>query len=81
MLDEPFYRKTDERIEDWHARLATMDPVHLSCHLRARRKIWQDMAQQALRKQGRTKKASPRQSGASTSAGNTAGPNRSVQGD
>jgi hypothetical protein len=53
MLDEPFFRKPDERIEDWHARLAAMDPVQLSCHLRQRRKIWLDMAQQALRKKRR----------------------------
>ncbi len=61
MLDEPFFRKPDERIEDWQARLAAMDPVHLSCHLRQRRKVWLDMAQQALRKQRRTKKAPRRE--------------------
>lgn len=60
MLDQPFFRKPDEPIEDWHARLAAMDPVHLSCHLRQRRKIWLDMAQQALRKERRTRKASRR---------------------
>jgi hypothetical protein len=61
MLDEPFFRKPDEPIEDWYARLAAMDPVHLSCHLRQRRKVWLDMAQQALTKQRRTKKASRRE--------------------
>lgn len=57
MQDEPFFRRPDERIEDWHARLARMDPVQLSCHLRERRKVWLDMAQQALRKERATKKA------------------------
>ena len=61
MLDKPFFRKADERVEDWHARLAAMDPVQLSCRLRERRKIWLDMAQQALRKERRTQRVSRRQ--------------------
>jgi hypothetical protein len=61
MLDKPFFRKPGECIEDWHARLAAMDPVQLSCHLRERRKIWLDMAQQALRKKRQERKASRRQ--------------------
>lgn len=61
MLDQPFFRKPDESVEAWHARLAGMDPVHLSCHLRERRKVWLDMAHQALRKERRTKQVSRRQ--------------------
>ena len=54
---QPFFRQPDESIEAWQARLAAMDPVHLSCRLRERRKIWLDMAQQALRKKRRDRKA------------------------
>jgi hypothetical protein len=61
MVDELFFRKPDERNEDWHARLAAMDPVQLSCHLRQRHKIWLDMAQQALRKERRTANAPQKQ--------------------
>src|SRR5690349_5075290 len=60
MLDKPFFRKSDESIEEWQARLAAMNPVHLSCRLRERRKIWLDMAQQALRKKRRERKTSRR---------------------
>jgi hypothetical protein len=60
MVDEPFFRKPDECIEDWHGRLAAMDPVHLSCRLRERRKVWLDMAEHALRKKQRNQKASRR---------------------
>ncbi len=56
MLDKPFFRQPNECAEDWHARLAAMDPVNLSCHLRERRKVWLDMAQQALRKERRTQR-------------------------
>jgi hypothetical protein len=52
-MDEPFYRHPDESAADWHARLAGMDPVCLSCHLRERRKIWLEMAVAALRKERR----------------------------
>ena len=61
MLDKPFFRKPGESIEDWHSRLVAMDPVHLSCRLRERRKIWLDMAHQALRKKRRDRKAPRRQ--------------------
>jgi hypothetical protein len=57
MVDKPFFRQPDECAEDWHARLTAMDPVHLSCHLRERRKVWLDMAQQARRKERRTQRA------------------------
>jgi hypothetical protein len=56
-MDEPFYRKPDESAADWHARLAGMDPVCLSCHLRQRRKVWLEMALTALRKERRAKRA------------------------
>lgn len=75
MVDELFFRRPEERAEDWHARLAAMRPTELSCHLRERRKVWLDMAQQALRKERRTKRrASRRQQGAGTSAVSSAGP-------
>jgi len=61
MLDKPFFRKLDESTEDWHSRLAAMDPIHLSCHLRERRKVWLDMARQALSQKRRSQKRSRRQ--------------------
>jgi len=59
-MDEPFFRFPGERVDEWHARLAAMDPVQLSCRLRERRKIWLDMARQALARERRTKKTSQR---------------------
>jgi hypothetical protein len=56
-VDEPFYRKPGESAADWHARLAGMDPVCLSCHLRQRRKVWLEMADDALRKERRANRA------------------------
>jgi hypothetical protein len=55
-MDEPFYRMPDESAADWHARLAALDPVCLSCHLRERRKIWLEMAQDAVRKERRSRR-------------------------
>jgi hypothetical protein len=54
-MDEPFFRKPGESAADWHARLAALDPVCLSCHLRERRKIWLEMSRDALRKERRTR--------------------------
>ena len=56
-MDEPFYRKPDESATAWHTRLAGMDPVCLSCHLRQRRKVWLEMAGDALRKERRAARA------------------------
>jgi hypothetical protein len=57
MQDQPFFRKPHESVEAWHARLAAIDPVQLSCHLRQRRRIWLEMAYQALQKERRSRKA------------------------
>jgi hypothetical protein len=56
-MDEPFYRKPDESAAAWHARVAGMDPVCLSCHQRQRRKVWLEMAGEALRKERRAARA------------------------
>lgn len=53
MIDEPFFRRPEETTAAWCARLAAMDPVRLSCHLRQRHRIWLDMARAALRKEKR----------------------------
>ena len=52
-MDEPFYRRPEESAAAWHARLAGMDPVCLSCHLRQRRKVWLELASKSLRKERR----------------------------
>jgi hypothetical protein len=56
-MDEPFYRRPDESAAAWHARLAAMDPVCLSCHLRQRRKVWLELAGKSLRKERRAARA------------------------
>ncbi len=59
MSDQPFFRKQNESVPEWHARLAEMDPLTLSCRQRSRRHIWLDMARQALRKWRRSGAGKP----------------------
>jgi hypothetical protein len=57
-MDKPFHPKEGETLEDWHARLAAMDPVCLSCHQRERRKVWLETVRAALRKARKGERAS-----------------------
>jgi hypothetical protein len=59
-MDELFYPRANESRPDWHARLAALDPVTLTCHQRQRHKVWLEIARDAARKKRR---ARPRRKG------------------